>query len=83
MMLDLTDAELRAQALLNWANYIETGQVTLSAEDVAEQNRHRSPKDQLKPRELDSGQVALVQRLRGLAEDQLRANSRPPGMRAG
>lgn len=83
ILLDLTDAELHARALLNWANYIETGRVTLSAEDVAQQNRHRAPKDQLKARELDSGQVALVQRLRVLAEDQLRISNRPPGMRAG
>jgi hypothetical protein len=63
-----SDKELRTNALLMWANHIETGDVTLSAADLAERSRAVVTKAAKQPRALDEGQIALVTRLRALAK---------------
>lgn len=60
--MEWSDAELEQRALQMWANYIETGHVTLSANDMLQQNRGK----ELKP--LQPSQQALIERLRKLAQ---------------
>ncbi len=67
---NMADEELISHALTLWANHIETGQVTLSANDVAEQNRSMPAMHRRKLPVLHPDQAALVNRLRGLAVDQ-------------
>ena len=64
-----TDQELKAHALLLWANHIETGDVTLSANDVIAQNRPRTAGGP-SVRALTDDQRRLVQRLRDLARSE-------------
>lgn len=62
-----TDKELINQALNYWANYIETGEVHLSARDKINMGQLSKP--------LDDNQVLTVLRLRELAKQQLQNNS--------
>lgn len=55
----MNDQELISHALHTWANYIETGHVTLSANDAVNH--------EIKPRPLDKDQTIIVQRIRKLA----------------
>lgn len=57
-----TDAELVSYALRQWANYIETGEVYMSAQNAISSNQ----RDKL--RALDPGQHRLVARLHDLAD---------------
>lgn len=63
----MTDDELTSHALNLWANYIETGDVILSARDVSEQNTSRKPSDQLRIRARTDAQIELVRRIRALS----------------
>lgn len=56
-----TDSELISVALNLWANYIETGCVTLSRNDCIERKEYK------KISSLDINQLTLVQRLRYLS----------------
>ncbi len=56
----MDDRTLTSIALRQWANYIETGSVTLCAEDLKNMGKEA-------PRPLDEHQRALVTRLRALA----------------
>ena len=61
-MSKVTNSELISQSLDMRANWIETGTVTLSANDAASSNQHKLIKM------LDSDQIELVRRLRSIAE---------------
>ncbi len=70
-MNDADDHELKYRALSMWANWIETGNVVLSAGDVAqivpsERRQHRAELKVLSP-----DQVQFVARLRALANEEL------------
>ena len=56
----MDDRALTSTALRQWANYIETGSVTLCAEDMKNMGKEM-------PKALDVHQCALVNRLRALA----------------
>lgn len=80
MMEKMSDASIMAQALNMWANYVETGTVTLSAKE-AQERYERAKNDRFRradiapPRALDEDQMRLVMRLRNLAVAQLKADS--------
>lgn len=63
------DSHVIAHALGMWANYMETGQVTMGAQDAQKCGRESVIN------RLDSGQVDLVKRLRALAKHHLVAGS--------
>lgn len=62
-LLAMTDRELAAMALSLWANHIETGSVSLSAQDAARMGKSFNA--------LNAEQIQLVQRLRQLNEKSL------------
>jgi hypothetical protein len=64
-MLDRADNELISRALNYWANWIETGDVTLSSSDAIDCDMHKI----IKPLSLD--QQKLVVRLKELAINQI------------
>lgn len=66
----MTDSEIVAHSLEMWANYIETGKPALSAQDAIRSRQLTL----LRP--LDEAQRRLVARIRDLAADTLRAQSR-------
>lgn len=61
MTWDMTDNQLAAHALDMWANYVETGEVSLSAKDAAERKLHFNA--------LTLEQMKGVVRLRDLANE--------------
>jgi len=67
----LTDEELKSRALSQWANYIETGTVTLSAQDVQQQNQSRPLKERKALPDLSEEQRQMVARLRQLSINEL------------
>lgn len=69
--MDIKDSELIYRALLIWSNHIETGSVSLSADDAK-----RSNKAEL-IRQLSPDQVSFVSRLKDLAGQQLSALTEP------
>lgn len=75
---DLTDLEAVVQALRNWANYIETGDISMNAQDVAQRimayeglgNRERfGVKHPPKLKALNTEQMRFIVRLRDLADN--------------
>lgn len=68
------DLEDIATSLLMRRNYIETGTVTLSANDAVASKQHKL----IQP--LDSSQKATIVRLESLAEEFLRAASKKSGV---
>ena len=60
-----TDRELIFRALNYWANHIETGKISMSANDAYNYERGELCK------RLDYNQMVLVERLRNLADDAL------------
>ena len=65
-----TDKELIEQALLMWANYIESGSVLTSESDVLQRNSMVPERDQVRLPHLNDEQRQLVARLKKLAVDQ-------------
>jgi hypothetical protein len=63
-MSDFTDKDLRYHALHQWANYIETGIISLSAQDAQNMGK--------KFKALSVEQMKLVIRLRELADKELK-----------
>lgn len=68
-----TDQAVKAHALQMWANYVETGNVLLSAEDAESQNKCRRPNERISIKALTPSQMKLVIRLRDMAENELRS----------
>ncbi len=62
-----TDQELKARALMQWANHIETGTIILSKDDALARGKQVN--------KLDEAQVRLVERMRSLARDELSKGS--------
>lgn len=60
-MQHLSDQDVIAHSLRMWANYVETGNVAMSASDAANVGKS--------PQRLSEGQVAFVGRLRRLANE--------------
>jgi hypothetical protein len=71
----MRDSDLKAHALRLWANFIETGNVTLSAGDVAARNASVSPNARSPLHKLDGDQQQLVMHLRSLASAEVARNS--------
>lgn len=69
----MTDVELLAHSLLIWANHIETGNVTLSANDVLGMGKNAP--NGAKVNQLNEGQRDLVKRLRDLNKAVLKDGS--------
>jgi hypothetical protein len=67
------DSDLKAHALRMWGNYIETGDVLLSAQDAHGRNRSLPPRAQIKIQPLSTDQTKLVARLRQLAAQELKS----------
>ena len=65
-----SDAELIDQALIMWVNYIETGSVLTSANDVRSRNATVPERDRLPLRDLGEDQLKLISRLRRLSLQQ-------------
>lgn len=71
----MTDKELISRAISMWANYIETGTVTLSAADANQRNEFSGPRDKIKINALTADQVELVERIKKLSINVLREES--------
>jgi hypothetical protein len=63
-----TDNEIISFALDTWGNYIETFNVSLSAEDVKKSEPNTPPKGYVEPNFLTSEQRAIVKRVRSLSK---------------
>lgn len=69
----MTDAEMMAHSLLIWANYIETSNVSLSANDVLGMANNAPPSAKIN--QLNQGQRDMVKRLRDLNKLVLKTSS--------
>ena len=76
MMFD-NDHLIKEQALRMWANFIETNDVSLSAEDVKVRNNAygNKNKNDHSIRVLHAQQINLVARIRELAKDEMKLSS--------